>query len=74
MCSFSASPDPTPQTKRPSNSSAVVAVAWARIAGWMRTVGQVTPTPTSIDVVRAASAPSTDHTNGEWPWVSVHGW
>ena len=65
---------PTPQVKRPSKSWAHVAVAWARIAGWMRTVGHVTPTPTSMLDVRSAIAPSTDHTNGECPWASIHGW
>ena len=40
----------------------------------MRTVGHVTPTPTSMLDVRSAIAPSTDHTNGEWPWASTHGW
>jgi hypothetical protein len=40
----------------------------------MRTIGQVTPTPTWIDSVAAAIAPSTDHTNGLWPWASTHGW
>ena len=42
MCSFSASPVPTPSPKRPSSSSALVAAAWATTAGWIRTVGQVT--------------------------------
>ena len=42
MCSLSASPVPTPSSKRPSSSTAAVAAAWATIAGWMRTVGQVT--------------------------------
>ena len=43
MCSLSASPLPTPRVKRPSSRRALVAAAWATIAGWMRTVGQVTP-------------------------------
>ena len=73
MCSLSASPEPTPHVNRPSKSWAHVAVAWARMAGWMRIVGHVTPTATSREV-RSASAPSIDQTNGEWPWASTHGW
>ncbi len=42
--------------------------------GWMRMIGQVTPTVTSIDDVRSAIAPSTDQTKGECPWASSHGW
>ena len=45
MCSLSASPLPTPRKKRPGIMAAEVAAAWAMIAGWMRTVGQVTPVP-----------------------------
>ena len=63
MCSLSASPLPTPRLKRPSSSTALVAAAWAMIAGWMRTVGQVTPVVTGRSVA-CASAPITDHTNG----------
>ena len=51
-----------------------MAVAWASTAGWMRIVGQVTPTATGTDSVDAAIAPRTDHTNGLWPWAPVHGW
>ena len=43
MCSFSASPLPTPSTNRPSSSTAAVAAAWATIAGWMRTSGRSPP-------------------------------
>ena len=50
-----------------------MAVAWAIIAGWMRMVGQVTPVVTVSSVV-AAMPPMTDHTNGDWPWRSIHGW
>ena len=50
MCSLRASPLPTPSTKRPSSCTAAVAAAWAMIAGWMRTVGQVTPVVTGSDV------------------------
>ena len=57
MCSLSASPVPTPKKNRPSSSNEVVAVAWARIAGWIRVVGHVTPTPTSMRSVVAAMAP-----------------
>ena len=52
----------------------MVAAAWASTAGWMRMIGHVTPTATSIVVVRSAIAPSTDHTNGAWPCSSIHGW
>ena len=41
--------------------------AWARIAGWMRMIGHVTPTPCRPRSVDAAIAPSTDQTNGLWP-------
>ena len=44
------------------------------IAGWMRMVGHVTPTPTSIRSVEAAMAPSTDQTKGLWPWAPTQGW
>ena len=51
----------------------LVAAAWATIAGWMRTVGQVTPVVTGR-LVASASAPMTDHTNGLWPCSSFQGW
>ena len=51
-----------------------VAAAWAMIAGWMRTVGHVTPVPRRSLVVAWAMAPMTDHTNGAWPCWSTHGW
>ena len=54
--------------------SAVVAAAWAMIAGCVRTVGQVTAVPTSTRSVTWAIPPSTDHTNGLWPCWRVHGW
>ena len=73
MCSLSASPLPTPSTKRPSSWTAAVAAAWAMIAGWMRTVGQVTPVVMGSDVT-CDSAPITPHTNGLWPCASFHGW
>ena len=73
MCSLRASPLPTPSTKRPSSCTAAVAAAWAMIAGWMRTVGQVTPVVMGSDVT-CDSAPITPHTNGLWPCASFHGW
>ena len=72
MCSFSASPEPTPKTNRPSSKSCEVAAAWARMAGWILTVGQVTPVVTLCDVV-ALMAPMTLHTNGLSPWRSIQG-
>ena len=53
--------------------TALVAAAWAMIAGWIRTVGQVTPVVTGRSVA-SASAPITDHTNALWPCSSFHGW
>ena len=65
---------PTPKRNRPSgNRFEDVAVAWARIAGWMRVVGQVTAVVT-VRLVVAAMPPITDHTKGDWPWRSIHGW
>ena len=43
------------------------------IAGWMRTVGHVTPVVTG-SVVASARAPITDHTNALWPCSSFQGW
>ena len=73
MCSLSASPEPTPSWKRPSWRIRLVAAAWAMIAGWVRTVGQVTPVVTG-SAVASASAPIIDQTNGLWPCSSFHGW
>ena len=73
-CSLSASPVPTPSPKRPPKSSWVVAAACATISGWMRIVGAVTAVETRIRSVTCAMAPSTDQTNGLWPWLSSHGW
>src|SRR6185437_1269531 len=73
MCSLSASPLPTPSTNRPLSCTAAVAAAWAMIAGWMRTVGQVTAVVTG-SVTASDSAPITDQTNGLWPCAPVHGW
>ena len=55
---------PNPRKNRPGISDAAVADAWAMIAGWMRTVGQVTPVPTRSVSVACAIAPSTPQTNG----------
>ena len=65
---------PTPSLKRPSSSTADVAAAWAMIAGWIRTVGQVTAVVTCMPGTAAASAPITDQTNGLLPCSSFHGW
>ena len=73
MCSLSASPLPTPKTKRPSSWTAAVAAACAMIAGWIRMVGHVTAVDTGSDVT-SESAPMTPQTNGLWPCSSFHGW
>jgi len=74
MCSFSASPVPTPKKNRPGSIVADVAAACAITAGWMRTVGQVTAVPTGTRSVTCAIAPMTDQTNALCPCASVHGW
>jgi hypothetical protein len=74
MCSFSASPEPTPSEKRPSSRTADVAAAWAITAGWMRIVGHVTPVVTCMPGTAWASAPIIDQTNALWPCSSFHGW
>jgi hypothetical protein len=74
MCSLSASPLPTPSAKRPSSSTADVAAACAITAGWMRTVGHVTPVVTCMPGVAVASAPIIDQTNALSPCWSFHGW
>ena len=71
---MSASPLPTPKLKRPGSIAALVAVAWASTAGWMRTVGQVTAVVTGIREVTWESAPITDQTNGDSPCSSFQGW
>ena len=73
MCSLSASPLPSPSAKRPSSITALVAAAWAMMAGWMRTVGHVTAVVTGRSVA-SEMAPITDHTSGLWPCSSFHGW
>ena len=74
MCSFNASPEPTPRRKRPSKSTAAVAAAWATTAGWIRTIGAVTAVVQRTLRVRAAIAPSSPHTNGDEPCASCQGW
>ena len=64
---------PTPRTNRPPVITAAVAAAWATIAGWMRTVGQVTAVVMGSEHA-SESAPITDQTNGLWPCSSFHGW
>ena len=73
MCSFSASPVPTPSQNRPGSMAAVVAAAWPTIAGWMRVVGHVTPVPIDIRSVVCAMAPRTDQAKAEFPCRSVQG-
>ena len=73
MCSLSASPLPTPKVKRPSRSTAEVAVAWARIAGWIRIDGHVTAVVIGSRVT-CDKAPIIDQTNALWPCSSFHGW
>ena len=65
---------PTPNQNRPGSMSPTVAAAWARIAGWIRTLSAVTPVPTVIRSVFAAMPPRMDQTNGLWPCLSIHGW
>src|SRR2546430_6386139 len=73
MCSLSASPLPTPSANRPSCRTALVAAAWAMIAGWIRVVGQVTAVVTGSRQTWL-SAPIVDQTKGLWPWASIQGW
>lgn len=73
MCSFRASPEPTPRRNRPFVITADVAAACATTAGWIRTVGQVTAVSIGSDTA-SDSAPITDQTNGLWPCASFHGW
>ncbi len=73
MCSFSASPLPTPSVNRPPVSSEDVAAAWAMIAGWVRSSGQVTAVVTGSEVA-AEMAPITDQTKPLSPCSSSHGW
>jgi hypothetical protein len=73
MCSFNASPLPTPNRNPPGSITAAVAAACAMTAGWVRTVGQVTAVVPGSDVT-CDSAPITDQTNGLCPCSSFHGW
>jgi hypothetical protein len=52
----------------------MVAAAWAMIAGWYRTDGQVTPVARPIRVVFAAITGRTLQVNALWPCASSHGW
>jgi hypothetical protein len=72
-CSLSASPLPTPRTKRLSWRSALVAAAWAMTAGCVRIMGQVTAVVTGSRHTWE-SAPITDQTNGLSPCSSFQGW
>ena len=63
-----------PSRNRPGMRVAVVAAAWAMIAGCVRTVGHVTAVTHPIVLVAAARPPSTAHTNGLWPCSSFQGW
>lgn len=73
MCSFSASPLPTPRRNLPSSITAAVAAACATTAGWIRTVGQVTAVVIAIPGAACAIAPIVVHTNGLCPCSSFHG-
>jgi len=67
MCSLRASPLPTPRQKgRSPSSTALVAAAWAMIAGWVRIVGQVTAVVTGR-LHTCDSAPIIDQTKGLSP-------
>ena len=75
MCSLRFSPLPTPKRNRPSRSSDAVAVAWARTAGWMRTVGHVTAGGDGDRRVgRRRWHRSRPTRTGEWPCSSTQGW
>jgi hypothetical protein len=73
MCSLSASPLPRPSQKRSGYIAAMVAEAWATIAGWNRKLGQVTPGPKSPSV-RSPIAVMTFQTNAALPCWGTHGW
>ena len=73
MCSFSASPEPSPSQCRPGYIASSVAEACAITAGCCRNDGQVTPGPRS-PCVRSPTAVSRFQTNGAWPCRGTHGW
>ncbi len=50
-----------------------MAAAWAMIAGWIRTVGQVTAVVTGRSQT-CEMAPIIDQTRALSPWARVHGW
>jgi hypothetical protein len=74
MCSFRFSPDPRPSTKRSGSNAAVVAAAWATMAGWIRIVGHVTAVTIGTRSVFTDSPPSTLHTSGLCPCREIQGW
>jgi hypothetical protein len=74
MCSLRFSPDPRPRKNLPGIMAALVAAAWAMIAGWMRIVGHVTPVPSTSRSVACAMAPIIVHTKGLCPCESTQGW
>ena len=65
---------PRPRKKRPGIMAALVAAAWATMAGCRRRMGQVTPVPRRRRSVAVAMAPITLHTKGACPWASTQGW
>src|ERR1700683_3954839 len=69
MCSFSASPLPTPSVKPPPVSSDEVTVACATIAGCRRSSGLVTAVVMGSEVT-CEIAPIIDHTNPLCPCSS----
>jgi hypothetical protein len=56
----------------PPRWTAAVAAAWARTAGWIRIVGEITAVAMCSDVT-SEGAPMTSHTNGLWPCSSFQG-
>ena len=74
MCSLSASPVADAEDEPSAGQlTALVAAACAMIAGWIRTVGQVTAVVTG-SAQTWLIAPITHHTNGLLPCSSFHGW
>ncbi len=73
MCSLRASPEPTPRVNFPSSISALVAAAWAMIAGCVRIIGQVTAVVTGRSQAWLI-APMTLQTKGLLPCSLFHGW
>ena len=70
---LSASPEPTPRTKRPPVRWSRVSAVWAREAGWRR-MTSVTPMPSRMSRVAAAAAATTGTgSNQMWGlgWVAA---